>query len=70
MEAEVGYMFNNGHRNVFLVLGVILFASAVIIGIFLLVFGDYLIPLVQEAAPYSYLTVLVVVLALFFFFAM
>lgn len=70
MEREVGRMFNNRQRNVFLVLGVILLASAVIIGIVLLVFGDYLIPLVKEAAPYSYLTVLVVVLALFFFFAM
>ena len=62
-------MFNNRQRNVFLVLAVILCACAVIIGIFLLVFGDYLIPLVQETAPYSYLTLLVVILAFFFFFA-
>jgi Na+-driven multidrug efflux pump len=55
------------HRNVFVVAAVILLTTALIIGISLLIFGEYLIPLVLDTAPYSYLTVLVVVLAAFFF---
>ena len=60
-------MLNDRHGNVYVVLGVILLACAVIIGACVLIFGDYLIPLMRDAAPYSYLTVLVVVLAIFFF---
>ena len=54
-------------RNVVVVYGVMLLALAVIVAICFLVFGDYLIPLMLDAAPYSYLTVFVVVVALFFF---
>ena len=60
-------MLNNRHGNVFVVAGVIVLTLAIIIGACVLVFGDYLIPLMQDAAPYSYLTVLVVILAIFFF---
>ncbi|MBR3317094.1 MAG: hypothetical protein IKG21_04655 [Atopobiaceae bacterium] len=60
-------MLNNRRQNV-LVLGfVILFTVAIIVGLCLLIFGEYLIPLMINTAPYSYLTVLVVVLAIFFF---
>ena len=60
-------MFNNKRNNVVLVALAIILACAVIVGVGLLVFGDFIIPLVKEAAPYSYLTVLVVILAALFF---
>ena len=62
-------MLNNKRGNVFVVAVVVLVTVAVIMGACLLVFGEYLIPLIQDAAPYSYLTVLVVVLAAIFFLA-
>lgn len=63
-------MSNGSRRNVFVVAAVILLAVAVIVGVCLLIFGEYLIPLMLDTAPYSYLTVVVVVLGLFFFFAL
>ncbi len=62
-----GKVLGNGRRNTLIMVGVILLALAVIIAACMLIFGDYLIPLVVDNAPYSYITVLVVVLALFFF---
>lgn len=60
-------MLNNRRQNVLVLGGVILFTVAIIVGLCLLIFGEYLIPLMINTAPYSYLTVLVVVLAIFFF---
>lgn len=60
-------MIGGGQRNVIIVAAVILLAVAIIVGTCVIVFGDYLIPLMNDAAPYSYLTVLVVILAVFFF---
>ena len=62
-----GKVLGNGRRNTLIMVGVILLALAVIIAACMLIFGDYLIPLVVDNAPYSSITVLVVVLALFFF---
>ena len=60
-------MLNNRRQNVLVLGGVILLTVAIIVGLCLLIFGEYLIPLMINTAPYSYLTVLVVVLAIFFF---
>ena len=64
---EVRLMLNNKQGNVFVVAAVVIVTVAVIVGVSLLVFGEFLIPLMQEAMPYSYLTVLVVILAAIFF---
>lgn len=63
-------MLDDKRRNVLVLGGVILLTVAVIVGLCLLIFGEYLIPLMLDTAPYSYLTVLVVILALFFFIGM
>ncbi len=62
-------MLKNKQGNVVVLLLAIAAAIAVIVGTCLLIFGEYLIPLMQSAAPYSYLTVLVVFLAILFFAA-
>jgi hypothetical protein len=61
-------MLNNKRGNVFVMAGVVVLTSAVIIGVCLLIFGQYIIPAMADGAPYSYmLIVLLVVLAVFFF---
>ncbi len=67
MPLGVRLMLNNKQGNVFVVAVVVVLTVAVIVGVSLLVFGEYLIPLMQEGMPYSYLTVLVVILAAIFF---
>ena len=60
-------MLANGRRNTLIMAIVIMLSLAVIVGVCMLIFGDYLIPLTVDSAPYSYAVVLVVVLAVFFF---
>ncbi|MBR3159478.1 MAG: hypothetical protein IKG18_12860 [Atopobiaceae bacterium] len=62
-------MLDNKQGNVVVLVVAIVVALAVIVAVGLLIFGDYLIPIMQGAAPYSYLTVLVVFLAILFFAA-